>query len=123
MTLGVVSAALEARIPLLLHGSGGQSQLVDALIDTGYDGSLTLPSALIQSLQLPWVQRILGVLADGSQRHFDRYAATVSWNGQKRIIRIEEIDTSPMIGMRFLQGHELRIQVVQSGLVTVIPIP
>ena len=123
VTTGVVSASLEAKIPLLLRGSAGQSQLVDALIDTGYNGYLTLPPPLIQSLQLPWVQRMLGVLADGSRRHFDRYAAPIIWNGQQRIVRVDEVDTSPMIGMRFLWGHQLLIQVIQGGLVTVGPTP
>ena len=116
MITGLVNAALEATIPLLLQGSSGQSQLVDAVIDTGFTGFLTLPKVLVNTLQLPWIRRTVGVLADGSQRVFDVYEVIVTWDGKTRTVRVEEADAIPLIGMSFLLGTDLRISVVQGGL-------
>ena len=43
MIQGVVNAALEAVIPLTLQGPAGQTREIEAVIDTGFSGSLTLP--------------------------------------------------------------------------------
>ena len=47
---GFVNADHEAVVSLSLQGSKGQSREVDAVIDTGYSGSLTLPPSLVTKL-------------------------------------------------------------------------
>jgi predicted aspartyl protease len=44
----------EARIRLKVIGWRGRAQEVEAVIDSGYTGALTLPLALIRSLGLRW---------------------------------------------------------------------
>ena len=44
MIEGVVNSAYEAVIPLSLRGPAGQAQEVEAVIDTGFTGFVTLPS-------------------------------------------------------------------------------
>ena len=43
MIEGVVNAAYEAVIRLSLRGPSGQAREIDAVIDTGFNGFLTLP--------------------------------------------------------------------------------
>ena len=53
MIEGVVNAAYEAVIRLSLRGPLGQAREIDAVIDTGFNGFLTLPPVLVAELGLP----------------------------------------------------------------------
>jgi clan AA aspartic protease len=108
----------EARIRLKVKGPGGRQRTIDAVIDTGYTGSLTLPRALIAALCLRWRSVDRGTLADGSECLFDVYEAKVVWDGEIRDIFIDEADADPLVGMRILRGHELKIEVLDKGKVT-----
>jgi predicted aspartyl protease len=50
---------------------------IDAVVDSGFTASLTLPSATIAALGLARQSSGGAVLADGSVRQFDIYAAEV----------------------------------------------
>ena len=52
MITGVVTTDREAIIQLEVHGPALQIEVVDAIIDTGFDGWLSLPPALIGQLGL-----------------------------------------------------------------------
>ncbi len=54
MMTGVVNANREATIRLVVIGPSGQQQEIEAIIDTGFTGFLTLPAVLIAALGLPW---------------------------------------------------------------------
>jgi clan AA aspartic protease len=109
----------EGRIRLKVKGIRGRQQQVDAIIDTGYTGSLTLPPALIAALGLRWqtVDRV--TLADGSECIFEVYEAKVVWDGNVRRILVDEADADPLIGMRLLRGFELKTQVRARGAITI----
>ena len=66
MIEGVVNAAYEAVISLSLRGPSGQTREIDAVIDTGFNGFLTLPPALVAELGLPFLSHGGATLADGS---------------------------------------------------------
>ena len=119
MIVGVVNARREATVQTPILSVSGRQQLVGAILDTGFNGSLTLRPALIAVLGLEWRTRALVVLANGSEDLCDVYAATVRWDGKLRNILVEAADTDPLVGMALLAGHDLRIQVVEGGIVTV----
>ena len=56
----------EARVRLLVKGGRGRQQEVEAIIDSGFTGALTLPPALITTLGLRWRSVDRATLADGS---------------------------------------------------------
>src|SRR5262249_20061491 len=120
---GVVTANLEATLPLTILGPGGQQQVIEAVIDTGFNGYLTLKPRLIASLGLPWRFRVHGVLADGSVSYFNTYNGEVFWDGVARSIEIEEADSEPLLGMALYEGHELKVQIINGGVVAITPIP
>ena len=119
MITGVVTSTCEATLRLTLNGTGGQQEDIEAIIDTGFSGFLTLPPALIASLDLPWRGREQAVLGDGSLHLYDVYSASVIWDRAGRIVEIDAVDTDPLIGMGLLYGYDIRIQVVEGGSVTI----
>jgi len=122
MISGVVTGDRQAVIHLTVRGPTGQEQEIDAIIDTGFDGCLSLPPSVILLIGLDWRERGRAVLADGSESIFDIYEGTVLWDGQARRIPVHEAETIPLVGMSLLQGYELTIQVQPSGSVTIKPL-
>jgi clan AA aspartic protease len=119
MITGVVTDRREAVIRLRVRGPAGQDQEIEAIIDTGFDGWLSLPSSIIAQLALTWRQRGRALLADGSESVFDIYEAIVDWDGELRRIPVDEAETVPLVGMSLLEGYELSIQVQRGGNVIV----
>jgi hypothetical protein len=62
-------------------------------------------------------------LGDGSESFLDAYKANVIWEGVQRTVDVHAANTDPLVGMALLAGHELRIQVVAGGNVTVAAMP
>jgi clan AA aspartic protease len=172
MITGVVQAD-EGRIRLRIKGLRGREREIEAVIDTGYTASLTLPSALIVALGLRWRSVDRGMLADGSECLVDVYEAKVVWDSKLRQILVDEVgmvhmwpvlgntlvpsggvqflpmscringfrrqnapeqvlpccepchevDAEPLVGMRLLRGHELKMQVRAGGKVTIKRLP
>ena len=123
MITGIVNANREAIIRLVIAGPSGQQQDTEAIIDTGFIGFLTLPPARIAALNLSWLSRQPGVLADGSIDVFDVFVATVMWDGRLRTVEVESADTEPLVGMSLLDRHALRIDVIGGGVVNISAIP
>jgi clan AA aspartic protease len=123
MITGVVNARHEAMIRVSVHHANGQEQEVEAILDTGFSGSLTLPPAVIVALGLPWRTRGTVILANGSEDQFDIYAAVIRWDGTPRNILVEAADTDPLVGMALLTGHDVHLQVVAGGHVIVEALP
>lgn len=89
MITGRVTDVYEAVIHLVVRGSDGEEREVEAVIDTGFDGWLSLPSGIIVALGLAWRSRGRALLADGSETLVDIYGATVVWDGQARRIAVD----------------------------------
>ena len=92
---------------------------VEFVIDTGFNGWISLPSTLISQLDLPWRRRGRAELADGSGIIFDIYEANVISDSQNSQVSVDEIDATPLIGMSLLDRHELTIQVWPGGSVKI----
>jgi clan AA aspartic protease len=122
MITGLVVAD-EARIRLKIRGFQGREQEAEAIIDTGYSGSLTLSPTMVAALALRWRSVERGTLANGSECIFQVYDARVVWDGEERAILVDEADTEPLVGMELLRGHELKMHVRPAGKVTIKRLP
>ena len=119
MITGTVNADYEAVIRLRAHGPTGHAHEVEAIIDTGFNGFLTLPPALVTALGLTRRSRGRALLANGSEELFDIYGVTVLWDGQHRYVEADAVDTTPLVGMSLLEGYDLHIQVAEGGQVVI----
>lgn len=119
MIEGVVNSAYEAAITLTLRSPTGQTREIDAVIDTGYTGFLTLPPELVAELEFPFASTAWATLADGSEVDFDVYYAIVLWDGEARTIEADEAGATPLIGMALLAAHSLYLEVAHGGPVAI----
>jgi len=123
MIQGRVNELREAILPLVVGNASGQRQVINAVVDTGFNGFLTLPAIVITALGLSWTASDIVTLGDGREAIFDLYAVTVIWDGQYREIDVAESATEPLVGMALLQGYRLQIDVVEGGIVRIEKLP
>ena len=123
MITGMVTSSLEATVRLRILDGNGQSQSIDAIIDTGFAGFMSLPIATVAALGLPWLNKDQTQLIDGRIILVDIYSATVIWNGKPRMIDVQALGGCTLIGMRLLAAHDLAIRVSDGGPVSIGPVP
>lgn len=119
MIHGVVNFRYELTLPLVIGNSNGQQEFVNTVIDTGFDGFLSLPSEIIVRLGLSWRTSNIATLGDGSKTLFDFYSGTVIWDGQYRSVDIAESETEPLLGLSLLRGYRLQVDNVKGGIVKI----
>ena len=122
MITGSVNSALEGILRVTVRGPHGQHRRITAVIDTGYNGALTLPPGLIAELGLPWSDTGSVMLGDGSTCACDIYVGTTVWDRRSISTFVEEADTTPLVGMQLLQGFELKMNVERRGQITIKPL-
>ncbi len=119
MMFGVVNNNCEAVVKVAVGRIGSPKRIVDAVIDTGFTGFLSLPLSMIRELDLPWHYRDIGTLGDGSEVVFEIYKGAVIWDGQNKIIDVAASDAEPLVGMSLFYGFKLEIEAVEGGIVTI----
>jgi clan AA aspartic protease len=117
MITGIVNREFEPIIPLSVCGSDSKIYTQDAIIDTGFNGWLSLPPDLINQLNLKWKRRGRAILGNGSECVFNVYEAAVVWDGVLITIPIDEADSEPLVGMSLMEGYQLTVQVFENGRV------
>lgn len=115
MITGVVNAEFEPIIPLSIRQSDGKVFTQDAIVDTGFNGWLSLPPDLIAEFKLRWKRRGRTILGDSSECVFNIYQAVVDWDGTLLTIPVDEDDSEPLVGMCLMEGYQLTMQVFEGG--------
>jgi clan AA aspartic protease len=123
MIRGTVNVRSEAIVRLRVRGPSGVESDVDMIVDSGFTASLTLPAMMVNALGLARQSGGTAVLADGSVRQFDIFAAEVAWGGTWRSVLVSAVGNESLLGMRLLAGHKLVVEVVPGGLVEILPFP
>ena len=119
---GRVTPRWDAVVEIRLEAADGRAQAVQAAVDTGFTGFLSLPPALMASLGLPMVGLKTVALADGSETSLFVFNALVEWDGQRLVVPAYEAGGSPLIGMRLLRDSHLSVDVVEGGRVEIGPL-
>ena len=88
-------------------------------MDTGYSGFLTLPTALVAELGLPFAYIGQAFLANDTEVDFDVHYVTALWDGQPRDIEADATGSAPLVGMLLLDKHNLSIDVEDGGSVVI----
>lgn len=117
MITGFVDVEFEPIIPLSIRRADSKVFTQDAIVDTGFNGWLSLPPDLIAELSLKWKRRGRAILGDGSECIFNVYEAVVVWDDTLLTIPVDEADAEPLVGMSLMEGYQLTMQVFEGGQV------
>jgi clan AA aspartic protease len=123
MITGRVTASREATIGLTVTGPNQHWQALEAVLDTGFNGFLTLPSHVVRALRLPFVGNRRATLGDGSIVALDLYLATVFWHEQEREVLVLQAEGGLLAGMSLLYGNRVVLHVIDDGEVIIEPWP
>lgn len=121
MIRGQVNASRQAVIPLQLFGPDRQSETVEAVVDTGFDGSLTLSPELVTRLQLPFGMTRSYAMGDGRTVEIDVHRTTILWDGRERDVEAVVTTGGVLVGMSLLLGFHLFVDVTDGGEVRIQP--
>ena len=119
MTIGYINEHREAVIPIDIFDNRGRLRRVEAVVDTGFDYFMALPTRLVQSLGLARMGRVRMRTATDQMESFDSFAATVWWFGRRQQIRVLQTQSEILAGTWLLWDAELSIQLWDGGSVTV----
>ena len=116
---GQVNKNREAILKLVIIGDENCKIAIDAVIDTGFNGDLILPPEAISELGLKLQGYQKAVLGDGTTSQFQVYAATVIWDGSRRLVEVNAATSGVLIGMGLLEGYKLEVNTIPNGIVTI----
>jgi clan AA aspartic protease len=119
MIHGIVDWKFEATLQLAI-GDKNPLKMINAIVDTGFDGFLMLPKTIISDLGLSPYSNEKLKLADGTICISDVYKSSLLWDGNYKMIDIHAHvgETTPLVGMSLLRGYRIQIDVVKRGEVT-----
>jgi|SRR4051812_17503436 clan AA aspartic protease len=119
MLTGRVTGEKEAILQIQVLGPMGEMAQVEAAIDTGYDGFLTLPLSLVRDLALPFAGTARATLGDGNEVKMDLFLAGVVWEEEPCEVLVLAAEGGVLLGMAMLAGSRVTLDVEDDGLVTI----
>lgn len=119
MIKGTVTARREIVIPLELLSADRSSVTIQAVVDTGFNGQVTLPLNVLKSLGASPAGIRRAALGDGKVVELDVYFANVRWHDKGREVLALQAETTPLVGMSMLWGDRIEFEALVGGLVTI----
>ena len=119
MFTGFVTPQRQAVVRFLVHGADDEQEMVEAIIDTGSNGFLTVPRSRISTLNLAFAGTTRTTLVDGNEVRMDVFEATVLWDDQTRHVAVLASQGDVLVGMAMLTGHRVTLEVEDGGSVTI----
>ncbi|GAA6617607.1 clan AA aspartic protease [Scytonema sp. NUACC26] len=110
---------LQARINIILRPSGRSDVEIECVVDTGFEGALTLPPDIVAALDLPYVTRISANLANDMNVMTRVYLATIIWHEVEREVVVLAMGRRLLIGTLLLEDYHLGVDFYEGGSVVI----
>ena len=124
MITGAVSTLRFPSIAIELIDGEGRSRVIDAHLDTGFSGELTLPKAAIAELGIKMIDRSNYYrIGNNELALFNAYAATIRWHGGLRQVTAMESEIFPVVGVGLLWENNLSVDFIIGGNVAIRELP
>lgn len=106
------------RVRLTLPGAS-KRVVVEFVVDTGFEGDLTLPPSLLAQTDAAFVESRVMALADDSLGEYSIYEITLDWQGERQTAEVVAMNGRPLLGMMRLVGSHLHIEGDEGGEVVI----
>ena len=115
MIAGYVNSDLEAVVPVALVDGNGYRWRQEVVIDTGFNGDLTLPVEFIDQRGLTLVGQVNATLANGQTVETNQYQATAIWDGEQLTVDVMESENQYLLGTSLIYGSTMTVQMWAGG--------
>ena len=88
---------------------------VEFVVDTGFNGHLTLPVGAVGAMNLPLFSTTATILADGTQSLTPTYIATIDWHDVEILLPVLAIGSKPLLGTGLLSQCRLLVEFTEDG--------
>lgn len=89
----------KATVPVIFRLPRQPDFSLDFVVDTGFNGYLTLPIQAVNAMNLPLSANTPATLADGSQTLLSIHLATIVWDDVARVVPILASGNKPLLGI------------------------
>jgi predicted aspartyl protease len=93
------------------------------MVDTGFDGQLVLPAAVVTAVGLRWKFDGTATLVDGSTQTVAYYDAEVEFGAGWVAAVAMALGSEALLGMEMLDGKKLTVEGSPGGAVEIVPWP
>jgi clan AA aspartic protease len=119
MIIGRVTEALDAVAPVGIIIRSDSIVEIDAVVDTGFNGTLAIPKKLAHQIGLKPVGSNEVTLADGQIATLQCCEVSIKWAGSRRDAAAWIVEQGCLVGMELLLGCRLQIDVAPGGDVSI----
>ena len=117
MIVGAVNANLEPVVTVGVHAPSGASAVIEAILDTGFSGELSVSTDVVRRLGLNIVDFTQAIIAGGRAIRVPWCFMELRFGGMSREILALVMDGMPLLGMSALLDQAVSIQAWPGGAV------
>jgi clan AA aspartic protease len=88
---------------------------VEFVVDTGFNGYLTLPVGAVGAMNLPLFSTTATILADGTRSLTPTYIATIDWHDEEILVPVLAMGSKPLLGTSLLSQCRLLTEFIEDG--------
>ncbi len=119
MIFGYVNRNLDPIVAVFVVDGNGYRWRQEVVVDTGFNGDLTLPAEFVDHLGLVLVGQTELTLATGQTADANQYQATAIWDGEPLDVDVMESENQYLLGTNLLHGRTLTVQMWEGGDVVI----
>ncbi len=88
---------------------------IEFVVDTGFNGYLTLPVSAVGAMNLPLFSTTTTILADGTHAEIPTHVATINWHERELLVPVLAMGSKPLLGMGLLDRCRLIVEFTEDG--------
>ena len=124
MISGQVNLMRQPTITVVLIDGDSRHRAIEARLDTGFSGDLTLPQTAIAQLGFPVATRSGHyTIGSGAMATFTAYEGRMQWRNDVRNIVVLESEILPVVGVGLLWENNLSVDFIIGGDVAIRELP